>query len=117
VGIEYLYVVQDRDGETMLVDTVEYDSGQDTSQAVANVMADLNMDEAQARKLIAKSNPGRELTSEQAARKLADQIASRSVPDRDPDTYGDPDLPLRVTEDKPLVPMAMVNRNPSRSAQ
>ena len=100
MSLGFLYVVTE-DGA--LVDTVEYESGA-PSKAVADVAAALGMDEAAAAKLVAKNNPGAELSSEDAARALAEQIAAKNVPDRDPETYLDPDgndVPLRVTDQRP----------------
>jgi len=86
------------------VDTVEYDDAA-TSKAVQDVMDALGVPEAEARKMVGTMNPGAELTGEENARKLADQIVRRAVPDRDADTYtclvGHDDRPLSVSETRP----------------
>ena len=46
------------------------------------------MSEDEARKLVAKRNPGAELSPEDAGKALAARIVAKDVPDRDPGTYG-----------------------------
>jgi hypothetical protein len=94
------------------VDVVEYDDAA-TSKAVQDVIDALAIPEAEARKLVGTKNPGAELTGEENARKLADQIVRRAVPDRDANTYtcmaGHDDRPLSVSETRPpAVPVSIV---------
>lgn len=107
--IKYLYVVGEG-GE--LVDTVEYDDAQSQAPAVAEVMSALNVSADEARDMVAKANPGAELTSGERARQLAEQIAAREVPDRGPETYGGYTGALSVTEEKPRSAMtaAMITK-------
>lgn len=110
--IKYLYVTCGEGGP--LLDTVEYDDAQTVAPAVAEVAAALAIDVDEARKLVARKNPGAEVNSYDSARQLAEQIASRSVPDRDPSTYIGPDGydgPLVVTDVRPpAAPMALVTK-------
>jgi hypothetical protein len=94
------------------VDVVEYDDAA-TSVDVTNVMAALQVPEEEARRLVAERNPGAELTGEEQARQLAEQIMQRSVPDRPSSTYvcsaGHPDQPLQVSETRPApVPVSVI---------
>jgi hypothetical protein len=98
------------------VDVVEYDDAA-TSKAVSDVMAALSIDEAEARDLVGRSNPGAELTGEENARGLADQIVRRDVPGRDPDTYrcsnGHDDHDLHTSEERPLAVPPMIVQVPA----
>jgi hypothetical protein len=98
------------------VDMIEYDDAA-TSRAVSDVMAALAMDEAEARELVGQSNPGAELTGEEQARKLADLIIRREVPDRDEATYvcaaGHTDYDLSVTDVRPAPVAPSIVRIPA----
>jgi hypothetical protein len=98
------------------VDVVEYDDAA-TSKPVADVMAALNVSEAEARDLVGTKNPGAELTGEEQARALADQIIHRAVPDRDPSTYvcanGHTDHDLHTQEERPLAVPPMIVQVPA----
>lgn len=101
------------------VDMVEYDDAA-TSRAVSDVMAALDVDEARARELVGTNNPGAELTGEENARMLADQIRTRSVPDRDKDTYtcgnGHYDKPLAITDQRPAPAAVSLQKVPAEVA-
>jgi hypothetical protein len=94
------------------VDVVEYDDAA-VSKPVADVMAALDVSEDEARRMVGTRNPGAELTGEEQARALAEQITKRAVPDRDRETYtcsaGHWDKELSVTELRPApVPVSIV---------
>lgn len=92
------------------VDAVEADDEQQ-SAAVLAVMTALGMDEPAARKLVAKNNPGAELSPLEARDQLAEQIVAQTVPDRPADTYVCPDGHadgLRLTDDRPLPPSSLI---------
>jgi hypothetical protein len=92
------------------VDAVEADDEQQSGAVVA-VMGALGMDEAAARKLVAKNNPGAELSPLEARDQLAEQIVAQTVPDRPADTYVCPDGHtdgLRITDDRPLPPAVSI---------
>lgn len=100
VAIKYLFVVCADCGAE--IDRLEYDAGAEAPAVVAVADA-LGVDTDQARKLVAKQNPGAELTNEANTRNLADQITAGTVngyPDQacpaSPDHTG-----LEVSEDNP----------------
>lgn len=97
--------VTDQNGHE--IDRIEYDAGSSESKAVLDVMTALNKTAAEARALVAAENPGAELSSEENARALADQIAAKTVPDRDADTYGKADSVLSVQDHNPTPAVAM----------
>ena len=101
------------------VDYIEYDDAA-TSKAVRDVMDALAMDEAEAKRLVGQQNPGAELTNEENARALADQIVRRAVPDRGADTYrcsvGHDDRELHVQEDRPAPVPVSIQQIPAEVA-
>jgi len=98
------------------VDVVEYDTAS-ASKAVTDVMAALGIGYPEARELVGSSNPGAELTSEEQARGLADQIIHRNVPGRDPGTYvcanGHSDHELHTSEERPVAVPPMIVQVPA----
>jgi hypothetical protein len=71
------------------VDKVEYDPDA-ANPAVAAVVAALGVDEEAALRLVKRHNPDAAVDPVESATALADQIAAKSVPDRDESTYACP---------------------------
>src|SRR5688500_18756528 len=69
------------------VDVVGYDAAPQRPAAVVALMGTLDVSEKEARSLVADRNPDALRTQEENARALAEQIVSKSVPDRDASTY------------------------------
>lgn len=86
MALRKLYVTCAEGGCGAEVDVVEFEDVA-TAPAVTEVMHALAMDEDEARKLVAKRNPGAELSPQDAAAALAARIVAKDVPDRDPATY------------------------------
>lgn len=92
------YYVVNKDGEE--VDRVEYDPDA-VSDAVIKVQEALGKTPEEALALVQEHNPDGALSNRENAKALADLIAARKVPDRDPSTYG-PAGVLTVTETPPI---------------
>lgn len=100
MNMYYLFVVCSECNSE--VDRIEYDDAD--SPAVLATMDALNVSQVEATKLVAKTNPGAELSNSANARDLADRIANKSIKGRAKNSYKCPlghNASLTVTEDNP----------------
>jgi hypothetical protein len=87
------------------VDRIEYDEGA-SSPAVESVATALGLGVDEATKLVKRTNPGAELTSEQRARQLASSIASGDAAGNDAKCPNGHDG-LSVTDEPPTPAVAV----------
>lgn len=96
------------------VDAVEADDA-GPAKAVQDVMAALDMSETEARKLVAKRNPGAELSSVESQGQLVERVLAKDVKDRPAETYVCPnghDGELTASDQRPAPPASLVVRTP-----
>lgn len=116
-AVKYVFVTCDACGAE--VDRVEYDAGA-AAPAVQDVANALNLSVDKAAAIVAEQNPGAELSSEDNARSLAEQIAAKSVKDRPKATYvcpsgcASPTLSVTDSNPTPMVAVAIAKQEVSK---